>query len=155
MEDSHDATVYRFKPYFRWVSFLQAAGAVLLGSCMIFLESRDNQHLRGPINQGFAGICLYFLAAYLVAQAVQSNVILGADYVVSRDFWGTRTLTRDEILGVRIVWNSGIPNITLQPKSSNATPISIPRFYAFDEKWARWISSLPDLDRDHRLEVIR
>lgn len=127
----------------------------LLGCYLIALESKNAQVLRGHIGSGLVGIAFLFLAAYLVAEAVGSEVVLAPDTVSLRSVWGTQILARNEILGVKIVWRSGIAYITLQPKSSASTPLPIARFYSFDETWLSWISSLPNLDEDHKLEVIQ
>ena len=154
MEDSQGAKIYRFTPYFLWVSHLQAAGAVLVGCCLIAQESRDGQYSQGPIKEGFFGILFLFLAAYLVAQARHSAVFLARDFVSVRTVWGTRTLAKDDILGVKIDWRSGIVYTTFEPKYSKEKPIAVERFFSFDEEWTDWISSLPNLDRDHKLQVV-
>jgi hypothetical protein len=84
-----------------------------------------------------------------------SEVVFAPETVSLRSVWGTRSLAKEQILGVKIVWRSGIAYITFQPKSSKAEPLAIERFYSFDETWLRWISTLPDLDKNHKVEVIQ
>jgi len=101
-----ETKVYRFKSYYQWVGFLQASGAVLLGGCLIALESKNRLIWGGPFGSGLFGIALLFLAAYLVAQVMCSEVVLAPQTVSLRTVWGTRSLAKDEILGVKIVWQS-------------------------------------------------
>jgi hypothetical protein len=145
---------YRFKPYFFFVNFLQAAAAVLLGAGLVWAESNKNPPLPGNIGDRIAGIVLFIVAAYLIGEALQSAVTLEGDTVSVRHFLATRSLATSEVLGVKTVWRRGIVYTVLSPKRSTSKGLEIERSaYAFDDEWVGWISSLPDLDKEQILEV--
>jgi hypothetical protein len=138
--------IYRLKPYFFVVSFIQAGAAIFLGGCLVWEQSR--KELQGNVADGMFGIGLFFVAAFLIAEARKSAIIFEQGSISVRHFWGTSSRAKDEILGVKTTWRSGIAYTVLVPKRSTDKDLEIERSaYPFDEEWAGWISSLPDLDK--------
>ena len=146
---------YRFKPYFLVVNLFQAAAAVIFGCFLVWEESIKVKAWQGPVGDGLGGIALFCVAVFLVAECMSSTVILEQDTIAVHKFWGTRRLTKCEILGVKSIWRLGIAYTVLLPKRSTDKDLEIERSaYTFDEEWVRWSSSLPDLDKEHKLAVI-
>jgi hypothetical protein len=144
--------IYRFKRYFFVVSFIQAAAAIVLG-CFLLWE-RTRRELQGNAADGILGIGLFFVAAFLIAEALDSAVTLEQGTISVRHFWGTNSRAKDEILGVKTTWRSGIAYTVLVPKRSTDKDLEVQRSaYSFDEEWTDWISRFPDLDKSQVLEV--
>ena len=144
--------IYRFKPYFFVVNFIQAAAAIVLGGFLVLEQSRKD--LQGNVADGIFGIGLFFVAALLVVEALNSAVILEQGTVSVRHLWGTGRQMKNEILGVKTTWRYGIAYTLLVPKRSSDKDLEIERSaYPFDEEWVGWISSLPNLDEAKMLEV--
>jgi hypothetical protein len=146
--------IYRFKHYFFVVSFIQAAAAIVLGCFLLWQWEPSRRELQGNAADGIFGIGLFFVAAFLIAEALYSAVILEQGTISVRYFWGTRSRAKDEILGVKTTWRHGIAYTVLVPKRSTDKDLEIQRSaYSFDQEWTDWISRLPDLDKSQVLEV--
>ena len=134
------------------VNFIQAAAAIVLGGFLVLEQSRKD--LQGNVADGIFGIGLFFVAALLVVEALNSAVILEQGTVSVRHLWGTGRQMKNEILGVKTTWRYGIAYTLLVPKRSSDKDLEIERSaYPFDEEWVGWISSLPNLDEAKMLEV--
>lgn len=147
----NETRVYRLR---WWVQGAYIFGAVVFaasGTSALFASTSGTLDAvkQMPINT-ILGVGLITFAAYIVALAVFSAVVVDQDTITLKRPFYTRSLRKSEVRGFEKYPSSkGMPYLVLWPKSSEERRLRFENLFAFDGEWKRWISSLPDLGKEN------
>jgi hypothetical protein len=98
------------------------------------------------------GLCVAFLlfSSYLLVLILVSRVVLWPDRIEYREVFNTRQLSRDGIIGRRLLKPSNGPSTLVLVPRDHLKKLKIGVMYNFDQAFWDWIDALPDLDNEDR-----
>jgi hypothetical protein len=142
-----------YRPSWGWRAFLLAISLLLGGSAAVGIWYFGTGHgVRGILGTAIlVCLCIAFLllSAYLAAWTSVASVTVWPSRIESRDLFRTHMLSRQDILGRRILQQrNGPPYLVLVPRNSSLKQMRIAQLYDFDATFQDWKASLPDLDEE-------
>lgn len=133
--------IYRMKAWARRVCCLSSVGAFPFVAVLF----RGHGEMRSAAHWIAGGLAV-LAAAYLVASAFYSHILLDEEFVSARGIFLTRWLPKQHIRGVRRTAGRGIGTIVFVSALREEDNLSIMNCYEFDQEWSDWVALLPELD---------
>ena len=136
-----------------WAWNLVRGAMFAAGGCLLLMRDYDNER-GGPLLYWAIGVGFFLGAAYFAISAAYSTVVLDQESVTVRGVFFTQSIRRHSVSSYLIDPGgrnqaTSIRLISNLPGESN---LDVPKLYAFDDAWHKWISSLPDRGQQQKEE---
>lgn len=125
-------------------------GAIFVAiGCILLTRDLDNAQ-GGPLLYWAIGVGCFLGAAYFAISAAYSVVIFDQESVTVRGVFFTQSIRRHSVSSYLIDPGSRnqAASIRLISNSPAERNLDVPKLYAFDDAWKRWIYSLPDIGKE-------
>lgn len=107
------------------------------------IQNRGQLAMMVSISFAFAA-----LGAFLIASVPRSRVTLRADAIVVQGLFSSRTLSRDNIAGRRILPTQYIQTLVIVPRSERDKKLKLALAMRTDSAFVAWFAAIPDLDAE-------
>ena len=141
-----ESRIFRFSILARVLYLVQAAFAVAIG-CILLARGPDGSDGKNLLHWG-VGVGMFLLAAYFASSGAYSAVIFSHDSITVRGVLETRSIHRSSVKGYADASVGRQSRIRLISNSPEEADLLVLKYFAFDDGWRSWISSLPDLDNE-------
>lgn len=136
-----------------WAWNLVRGAIFAAGGCLLAMRDYDSAR-GGPLFYWAACVGCCLVAAYFVISPAYSVVIFDQESVIVRGVFFTQSIRRSSVSSYLV--DPGSRNeasaIRLISNSPGESNLDVPKLYAFDDAWQKWISSLSDLTQQRKEE---
>jgi hypothetical protein len=121
--------------------------------CLLLMRDSGNAQGDRLLSSAF-GIGFFLVAAYFAISAAYSVVFFDQESVTVRGVFFTQSIRRRSVSSYLIDpgGRNQVASIRLISNSPAESNLDVPKLYAFDDAWHKWISSLPDRGRQLKEE---
>lgn len=136
---------------------LWRAGMALLGGILLLVSLAAAWGLGAIAADAHDSVAILFvvfilafiaaIAAFYIADALKSSIVLTADHLEIRELWRVRRIPRSDIETRQVLHSPNSPAVLiLNLKEPNNRKVKVTLLWDADSAWQAWFAAIPDVD---------